>query len=93
MRLSALYLIIATFGHIGVYLVNWMSQLLTVIGKPRPVMAINLTRVFVFVIPLSLLGSHFFDFTGLVAGLVIGNLLSGVHAYLATRRQLCKTDT
>jgi len=87
-RLSALYLVIATFGHIGVYLVNWMSQLLTVIGKPRPVMAINLTRVFIFVMPLSLLGSRLHGYTGLVVGLVAGNLLSGAHAYLATRRQL-----
>ena len=87
-RLSALYLIIATFGHIGVYLINWMSQLLTVIGKPRPVMAINLVRVFIFVIPLSLLGSRLYGYTGLVVGLVIGNLLSGTHAYLAARRQL-----
>lgn len=34
--------------------------------------------------PLSLLGSRFFGFTGLV----VGNLLSGIHAYRVTRQQL-----
>jgi len=87
-RLSTFYLIIAAFGHIGVYIINWMSQLLTVIGKPRPVITINLTRVFVFVIPLSLIGSRFFGYTGLVAGLTIGNLLAGACAYFTTRREL-----
>ncbi|MCF7847717.1 MAG: MATE family efflux transporter [Kiritimatiellales bacterium] len=87
-RLSTIYLLISVLGMTGGLVSMWMSQLLTVIGKPRPVMTINLTRVFLLIMPLSLLGSHLFGFTGLVAGLTLGNLLSGIQAYFITRTQL-----
>ena len=87
-RLSTAYLLIATVGMVGGLISMWMSQLLNVIGKPRPVMAINLCRVFLFIIPLSLLGSHLFGFYGLVGGIAIGNLFSGTLAYFIARRQL-----
>lgn len=87
-KLSVVYLLVATLGHAGIYLSNWMSQLLNVIGKPRPVMAINLGRVFLFVMPLCLLGSHLFGFIGLVAGLALGNLLAGIQAYLIARTRM-----
>lgn len=87
-RYSTLYLLFAAVGHAGVHLCTWKSQLLNVIGKPRPVMIINLCRVFLFIMPLSLVGSHLFGFTGLVAGLAFANLLSGGQSYWMTRRQL-----
>ncbi|MDF7807703.1 MATE family efflux transporter [Pontiellaceae bacterium B12219] len=87
-RLSTAYLLIATLGMAGLLVSMWMSQMLNVIGRPRPVMKINLFRVFLFIIPLSLLGSHFFGFFGLAAGITGGNLLSGINAYFTTRRQL-----
>lgn len=87
-RMSTTYLLIASIGHTGVHIGMWMSQLLNVIGKPRPVIAINLCRVFVFIMPLTLLGSHFYGYTGLVVGLALANLLTGIHAYFTTRRQL-----
>ncbi len=87
-HLSAVYLIIAVTGHAGIFISMWMSQLLNVIGKPRPVMIINFVRVFGFVIPLCLLGSRWFGFPGLVAGIAIGNLLSGALAQWMARRVL-----
>ena len=87
-RMSVTYLLIAATGHAGIHISRWMSQLLNVIGKPRPVMAISLTRLFVFIMPLCLLGSRLFGYTGLVAGLALGNLLSGIQAYYTARRQL-----
>ena len=87
-HLSTLYLCIATLGHAGFYISNWMGPLLSTIGKPRPVMIIGLMRVFAFIIPLSLAGSHWLGFTGLVAGLALGNLCAGVLAYLMARDQL-----
>jgi putative MATE family efflux protein len=87
-RLSAYYIWIATLGHAGFYVSNWMGQLLNVIGRPRPVLAIGLLRVFAFVFPLCLLGSRLFGYIGLVAGLAAGNLLAGLFAWLTARRQL-----
>jgi putative MATE family efflux protein len=87
-RLSTTYLLISVLGMAGGLGSMWMSQLLNVIGKPLPVMGINLGRVFLFIIPLCLFGSRLAGFPGLVAGIAIGNLLSGVLAYWMTRRQL-----
>jgi len=87
-HLSVMYLLIAATGHAGLCISMWLSQLLNVIGKPRPVLVINLCRVFIFIIPLSLLGSRLAGFAGLVAGIALGNLLSGGLAYFVTRRQL-----
>lgn len=87
-RYSTLYLLCAALGHVGIHLSTWMSQLLNVIGKPRPVMIMNLSRVFLFIMPLCLFGSRLYGFAGLVAGLAFANLLAGGQAYLMTRRQL-----
>ncbi|MDZ8118350.1 MATE family efflux transporter [Pontiella agarivorans] len=88
LKLSITYLLIAALGHAGLHTTTWLSQILNVIGKPGPVMFVSLTRVFVFIMPLCFLGSHFFGFTGLVSGLALSNLLSGAQAYYATRKQL-----
>lgn len=87
-HLSATYLLIAVTGHAGLYISMWMGQLINVIGKPRPVMVIAFTRVFLFVIPLCLLGSWLYGFTGLVVGIALGNLLSGAQAQRLARRVL-----
>ncbi|QBG48007.1 MATE family efflux transporter [Verrucomicrobia bacterium S94] len=88
LQLSITYLFIAALGHAGLHTTTWLSQILNVIGKPRPVMEVNLTRVFILIMPLCFLGSRYFGFTGLVAGLALANLLSGTHAYFTTRAQL-----
>ncbi len=87
-RLSVTYLLIAVFGHAGLHAGTWMGQLLNVIGRPRPVMIISFSRVFLFIMPLCLLGSRWFGFVGLVAGLALANLLSGLQAWWVVRRQL-----
>lgn len=91
-HLATTYLLVATLGHAGFYISNWMSQLLNVMGRPRPVMLINLCRVFAFIIPFSLLGSHAFGYYGLVGGIAAGNILAGWLAYFEARRQLRETQ-
>lgn len=87
-RLSVTYLLIAVFGHAGLHASTWMGQLFNVIGRPKPVLIISLSRVFIFIMPLCLLGSHWFGFVGLVGGLALANLAAGGLAYGLTRRQL-----
>jgi putative MATE family efflux protein len=87
-KLSVTYLLIAALGHAGLHISTWLSQLLNVIGKPKPVLLINLSRVFIFIMPLSFLGSRLFGYIGLVIGLALANLLAGTLAYYVTRRQL-----
>ncbi|MDF3127619.1 MATE family efflux transporter [Kiritimatiellaeota bacterium B1221] len=84
-RMSAGYLTFAALGHAGLHISSWMSQLLNATGKPKPVMMINLCRVFFFVIPFSYAGSCLYGFNGLVGGLALGNICSGVLAYRLTR--------
>ncbi|QHI68019.1 MATE family efflux transporter [Tichowtungia aerotolerans] len=87
-RLSTTYLLIAVLGHSGLHLSIWMGQLMNVIGRPGPVMVIGFARVFGFVMPLCLIGSHLFGFVGLVSGIALGNLLSGGLAWSLARRVL-----
>jgi putative MATE family efflux protein len=87
-RLSSTYLLIAVLGHTGLHISTWMGQLINVIGRPRPVVIIGMARVFGFVMPLCLLGSHWFGFKGLVGGIALGNLLSGILAWWLARRVL-----
>lgn len=89
-KMSVTYLLFAALGHAGLHMSTWMSQLLNVIGTPKPVLLINLSRVFLLIIPLSFLGSQLFGYTGLVAGLALANLLAGALAYYVTRKQLRK---
>jgi putative MATE family efflux protein len=88
LQMSVTYLLIAVLGHTGLHLSNWSSQLLNVIGKPRPVLLINLSRVFLFIMPLSYIGTRLFGFTGLVSGLALANLLGGGLAFFVTRKLL-----
>lgn len=87
-QMSVTYLLFAALGHAGLHISSWSSQLLNVIGKPRPVLLINLSRVFVFIMPLSFIGIHMFGFTGLVGGLALANLLGGGLAFYISRRLL-----
>jgi len=85
---SALYLIVAALGHVGLHCSTWLSQMLNVVGKPRPVMMISLARVFLLVMPLCYWGAKFWGFAGLVGGIAVANLASGVHAYFVSRKRL-----
>jgi putative MATE family efflux protein len=87
-QMSVTYLLFAVLGHAGLHISNWSSQMLNVVGRPRPVLLINLSRVFLFIMPLSLLGIHLFGFRGLVAGLAVANLLAGALAFFVTRKLL-----
>ncbi|MGZ0654875.1 MATE family efflux transporter [Coraliomargarita sp. W4R72] len=87
-QMSVTYLLFAVLGHAGLHLSTWSSQLLNVIGRPRPVLFINLSRVFLFIMPLTLLGIHFFGFSGLVGGIALANLLAGGLAFGVTRKLL-----
>ncbi len=87
-RMSVIYLLVAAPGHAGLHISTWLGQLLNVIGKPKPVLIISFSRVFGFIMPLSLLGISLFGFTGLVGGVALANLAAGALAYFLTRRQL-----
>ncbi len=67
------------------YVVDWLEAYLEFVF-------INLARVFLFVMPLSLLGSRLYGYNGLIVGLVLGNLLSGGLAYFTARHQLHQTE-
>jgi putative MATE family efflux protein len=87
-EMSVTYLFIAVLGHTGLHITNWSSQLLNVIGRPRPVLLISLSRIFLFIMPLTYIGIVYFGFTGLVAGLALANLLGGGLAFYVTRKLL-----
>jgi len=87
-EMSTQYLIIAAIGHIGINMSIWMSQMMNIIGKPKASLALTLSRVFVYSIPLCWIGSHFYGFIGLVTGITTANLIAGIHANYQSKRTL-----
>ncbi len=87
-RLSYIYLVVTVLGMPGFNVTTWTSQMLNTAGHAKAVMAINLIRVFVFIIPICYIGKHFGGYVGLVIGIFLGNSLSGFVAGKIGRKYL-----
>jgi putative MATE family efflux protein len=87
-RLAVMYLLITLLGHVGMHVTTWTSLMINTIGRPYEVTQINLCRVFLFLVPFTVLGVRFFGFAGLAGGIALGNLASGGLAYWIGRRHL-----
>jgi putative MATE family efflux protein len=84
--LCSFYLLFACLEYQGIYLCVLTSQMLNTAGKPKPVLVLNLSRVFLFILPCIYFGSKFFGFSGLVYGMITGNILAGIYAYITGKR-------
>ena len=87
-RMAVIYLLITVFGYAGMHITTWTSLMINTIGRPHEVTLINMSRVFLFLIPFCFLGVRFFGFVGLAVGIALGNSASGLLAYHIGRRHL-----
>jgi len=53
---------------------------------------VNVARAFIFVIPLGFIGSHIWGFQGLLLGVAIGNMCTGLLTLLLSRRLFFKDE-
>lgn len=83
-----LYLWIILIGTIGLNLYNWTSEMMNAAGKPRWTLQINILGTIFVLIPLVLLGAWLGQYTGMLLGLVVGQLIVGVYAVLVGKNAL-----
>ena len=72
------YLSIIPIGYALVGVFDVTEETLNAIGRPLLALVQTIVHVFVFSIPLALLGSHFLELSGLLYGLVGADVLGGI---------------
>lgn len=86
--LTSLYLKIVAASSAAMAFYTWISQALNATGNPEPAARLNLIGVLIFMVPLCVTGTFLFGFTGLLAGLAIGQVLTALYAFRTGRRHL-----
>mgnify|MGYP005835543473 CR=1 FL=1 len=83
-----LYIVPIGYGLFGIYAMA--NSAFNVLNKPFYASAITLIQIFIFTIPMALLGSHLAGLMGIFIGIMISNLLSGFMALAWLKRYLKK---
>lgn len=86
-----LYLIIITVGSIGLNLYNWLSEGLTAIGRPKVALKLNIIGTVTILIPLIIIGSKLLNFTGMLIGLSLGQIVLGIAAEVIAKKEISRT--
>lgn len=73
-----LYIIPVTIGFIG--MTNVANGAFNAMSKPLPALCLSVLRLFVFYVPLALLGSRYFGYTGVFAAMAGTNVVVGLWA-------------
>ncbi len=89
-RLASLYLRIVLIGSIGLNLYNWLSEGLNAIGKPLWSLGINLIGTLCIIVPAIFGGVRLDGFTGMLIGLIAGQIVVGCGAYLVASKVMEK---
>ena len=71
-----LYVIPLTIGFIG--MANVANGAFNAMSKPLPALCLSVLRLFVFYIPLALLGSRYYGYTGVFAAMACTNVAVGL---------------
>lgn len=67
-----MWLVPISYGLSGVVILINVSM--NVLGKPRLALYINIVRIFLYYLPFSYLGAHWFGLEGLFVGITLGNI-------------------
>ena len=78
------YIRIISFGYGFMEVHRYSGFYLIGVHKPVSAAMLNISRVLVFLIPLSFLGAHFFGITGVFTGRLITDIVSGSVGILCT---------
>ena len=69
-----------SYGALG------LSFACTALGRPLLSSGVVCARLFLFTIPLAIVGDHHFGLSGLFAGIAVGNLLTGAVAFVIAKQ-------
>ena len=80
-RLIGLFLLIVPIGYGVQGVIILTNSSFNAMHKPMSALILSLIRLFVFFVPLSWLGSHFYGLTGMFCAGVVANLITALLAY------------
>ena len=86
--LTATYLKIILIGSIGLNQYNWLSECLTAVGKPFHSMGLNIFGTLCIMLPAMHIGARLQEFSGMLIGLVLGQLIVGIIAIFMSKNRL-----
>jgi putative MATE family efflux protein len=81
-RVTARYLRVVAFSYGFLGIVNLTAAAFNGLKKPLHAAGVAAQRLFALLIPLAFIGRELFGLTGLFAGVAVGNLISGIVAFL-----------
>lgn len=90
LELTTLYIQIIMIGTIGENHYNWLSESFNAVGKPKYALIINTIGTLCIILPLLFIGSKMGNFTGILIGLVLGQIITGVMAIWISAKYLIK---
>ena len=83
-----LYIIPVTIGFIG--MTNVANGAFNAMSKPLPALCLSVLRLFVFYVPLALLGSRYFGYTGVFVAMACTNVVVGLWARTWNARTIAR---
>lgn len=83
-----LYIIPVTIGFIG--MTNVANGAFNAMSKPLPALCLSVLRLFVFYVPLALLGSRYFGYTGVFVAMACTNVIVGLWARTWNARTIAR---
>lgn len=81
------YLIVLMIGSFGLNLYSWVSQCLNAIGKPRVALRINVAGS-ILLVPSISAGAFIGNFSGMLIGLSVGQIVIGIMAYRIGKKEI-----
>ena len=87
------FVCIVPWGYAGLGIAIIASSVFNAVNKPYYAMVMNVVRLFVCFVPFAWLGSHFFGIIGLFSGMMLGNLLAGLVAWIWLSKDFLQLET
>ncbi|MDM7860016.1 MATE family efflux transporter [Alteromonas sp. ASW11-36] len=89
-KLIQLFLLIVPLGYGLQGIVILTNSSFNAMHKPMSALILSVIRLFVFLVPISLVGSLLYDLEGMFWGSVVANLLMGALSFFWFKRQLSR---
>ncbi len=86
--LTATYIKIIFIGSMGLNQYNWISEIFNASGKPKYSVIINVLGTLFFIVPALSIGAYFWEFQGMLYGLCLGQILTGILAIVISKKRL-----
>jgi len=87
-ELIEMFLRMVPISYAGMGLIIVTSATYNAFHQPKQAAILVLTRLFVLMVPLALIGAQLWGVIGIFAGVMVANMLAGVFAYTKLKRKI-----